>query len=93
MIETAGSRPAPASPPLRSRRGASRVLAWIPLGVALLLFLCSLLVWVTAPTSWLWLAAIAISEGGHFAVLPMVIFACVAWRFGHRSAALLALAT
>ncbi len=91
MIETAGPRTAAASEPTCSRRRVSRVLARVLLAVALLLFLCSMLVWVSAPTSWLWLAAILISECGHFAVVPALVGAAVAWRFGHRVTALLAL--
>src|SRR6187402_2740065 len=55
-----------------------------------LLFLGSLLVWLSAPTAALWIVAIILSEWGHFVALAMLIGAALAWRLGNRLTALLA---
>lgn len=50
--------------------------------VTLLLFLCSLLMLFSAPTSALWILAILIGEWGHFAALVALILAALSWRAG-----------
>jgi acetyl esterase/lipase len=69
-------------------------LQWIAFAAALLLFLCSLLVVFSAPTTALWITAIVIAEWGHFAALVALFLAAISWRRGRLGAitALLALA-
>ena len=55
-------------------------LRWIWFALALLLFLCSFLVWGSAPTSWSWITAILIGEWGHYAALAAVILLALSWR-------------
>ncbi len=56
-----------------------------------LLFLCSFLVWLSAPTAELWIVAIILSEWGHFAAIGLLVGAALAWRLGNRVTALVAL--
>ncbi len=66
----------------------------IVLATALLLFLCSLLVVFSAPTTSLWILAIVIAEWGHFVALVALILAAISWKLGRWGviAAVIALA-
>ncbi len=57
-------------------------LQWIVFATALLLFLCSLLVVFSAPTTSLWILAIVIAEWGHFVALVALILAAISWKRG-----------
>ena len=71
-----------------SERGTSvrvRVVRWVILPLTVLLFLASLLVFVSAPTGWLWIVAIIMSEWGHYATLAcacIIVLAFGAGRIG-----------
>ena len=73
----------------------TRLVRWIVLPVTVLLFLCSLFVFVSAPTEWLWVVAIIMGEWGHYAALACVVIAAVAFGAGRvgLTAALLAAVT
>ena len=66
---------------------------WLVFPATLLLFLCSFLVFVSAPTGWTWIAAIAMAEWGHYATVLCVVFlvaAAGAGRIGLTTAILAA---
>ncbi len=69
-------------------------LQWIVFATALLLFLCSLLVVFSAPTTSLWILAIVLAEWGHFFALVVLILAAISWKQGRLGviAAVIALA-
>ncbi|MDQ3626342.1 MAG: hypothetical protein M3372_04360, partial [Verrucomicrobiota bacterium] len=73
----------------RMRRLTSYFLA----AAAAVLFLCSLLVLVSAPTEWLWIVAIVIGEWGHLVAIACLVLALLSFRRGGlgRITALLAL--
>ena len=70
-------------------------LNWILYGCVVLLFLWSLLVLLSARTSWFWLLAILITEWGHYAGIIALILAALSWRRGSagRLIAILAVLT
>lgn len=73
----------------------SRIVRWIIFPATLLLFLCSLLVLFSAPTSWTWIVAIVLAEWGHYAAVVCVVFIAVsvgAGRVGLTTAVFAALA-
>ncbi len=75
-----------------SRRGRPMgFVDWILYGAIGLLFLTSLLVVVSAATSWLWVLAILITEWGHYAAIVALGLALLAWRRGARGRAMAAL--
>jgi acetyl esterase/lipase len=81
---------------MEERRTRSRFRRfWDPFAFAgtLLLFLCSLLVWFSAPTATLWIVAIVITEWGHFFALGLLVGGVIAWKLGNRWTAVLALVT
>ena len=57
-----------------------RAGVWLVLAVTVALFLCSLLVLVSAPTAWLWVVAIVIGEWGHFAAVFALFLGLVTFR-------------
>jgi acetyl esterase/lipase len=61
----------------RSRGKSERVslLRWIGFGLAVFLFLFSLLAICSAPTTLLWFVAIVVGEWGHLAVIPALLVA------------------
>ncbi|HSH40108.1 MAG TPA: alpha/beta hydrolase [Chthoniobacterales bacterium] len=59
-----------------------RLVRWVILPATLLLFLASLLVLVSAPTERLWIAAIVMSEWGHYAALACVCIVAIAFGAG-----------
>ena len=63
--------------------------------LTLLLFLCSLLVFASAPTGWLWVVALVVAEWGHYVALgALVLMALSVWRgFLGKITAALALLT
>ena len=65
--------------PAQRRIGA---WTWILYACVGLLFLWSLLVLVSARTSWFWLLAILITEWGHYAGIIALILAALNWRRG-----------
>ncbi len=65
-------------------------LRWFALAFALILFLWSLLVFFSAPTAILWIAAILIGEWGHYAAIGALLLAALSWR-SNRLAAVIAL--
>ena len=77
---------------LNSAPRRRRTLDWILDGCVALLFLCSLFVFVGAPTSWFWILAILSAECGHYAGIAALLFAFVSWRRGPRGRAIAALA-
>ena len=70
----------------------ARVIDWLLYGWVGLLFLCSLLVVVSAPTWWLWFVAIFMAEWGHYAGITALLLAAVTWRRGRAGRAMAALA-
>ena len=58
------------------------MLTWLLFPAAVVLFCCSLLVLVSAPTEWLWVAAIVIGEWGHFVAIAALLLAIVSFRAG-----------
>lgn len=71
-----------------------KLLLPLAFGVALVLFLCSLLTILSAPTAWLWIIAILIGEWGHYVALIAILLATMTWsgrRLG-RATALFAIA-
>jgi acetyl esterase/lipase len=68
---------------------------WLLLPITVVLFLCSLLVFVSAPTSWLWVAGIVIGEWGHYVAVGCVVVAVIAFGAGRLglTTSLLALVT
>ena len=60
----------------------TRLVRWIVFPVTVLLFLCSLLVFVSAPTEWLWVVAIIMSEWGHYVAIACVVVAAMALGAG-----------
>jgi acetyl esterase/lipase len=76
------------------RRARSRFRRWWDpfafVGTALL-FLCSFLVWFSAPTATLWITAIIITEWGHLFAIALFIGGVSAWLLGNRWTAALAL--
>ncbi|MEO5720533.1 MAG: alpha/beta hydrolase [Chthoniobacterales bacterium] len=65
---------------------------WILYFCVGLLFLSSLLVVLSAATSWFWILAILITEWGHYAGIVALILAVVNWRRGARGRPIAALA-
>jgi len=61
-------------------------LQWVGFALALILFLCSLLVLLSAPTTALWIVAIVIAEWGHFVGLVALFLAAISWRSGRLGA-------
>ena len=62
--------------------GRSRIVRWIIFPATVLLFLVSLLVFVSAPTEWTWIAGIVAAEWGHYAALASLLLAAVALGVG-----------
>ena len=60
----------------------SHVVRWIVFPLTLLLLLCSVLVFVSAPTEWIWIVAILASEWGHYAAAGCLLLGAVAIRVG-----------
>ena len=58
------------------------IAAWILFTAAVLLCLCSLLVFVSAPSDWLWIVAIIMAEWGHYAAILALVFAALSFRRG-----------
>lgn len=73
----------------------SRLVRWIVFPATLLLFLCSLLVFVSAPTEWTWIVGIIAAEWGHYAALATLLLGGIALRTGKMglATALLAVVT
>ena len=87
-----------ATEPKKGNAGTAHVfgaLQWIVFATSLLLFLCSLLVVFSAPTTALWIVAIVIAEWGHFVAFAALFLAAISWRRGRLGAitAMIALAT
>lgn len=61
--------------------------------ITVVLFLCSLLTLVSAPTAALWIVAIVIAEWGHYAALLCGFLALLAWNRGRLGAATAILAS
>ncbi|CAN5712148.1 alpha/beta hydrolase [soil metagenome] len=80
---------------IRLSLGAQRVLGWLAFAIALLLASCSLLVLFSAPTSWLWIVSILVTEWPHWAALIYLLLAALCFRFGKlgKVAAALAIAS
>jgi acetyl esterase/lipase len=79
---------------MQERRMRSRFRRWrdpFAFVATVLLFLCSFLVWFSAPTATLWVVAIIITEWGHFFALGLLVGGAIAWRLGNRWTAALAL--
>ncbi|MGI9113746.1 MAG: alpha/beta hydrolase fold domain-containing protein [Chthoniobacterales bacterium] len=75
------------------RAGKRRsILDWFLLILAAILFACSLLTVMSAPTSWLWIVAILITEWGHYAAIVAALIAAIAWRRREKITTLLAVA-
>ena len=65
------------------------LVRWLIFPATVLLFLSSLLVLVSAPTSWLWIVAIVVGEWGHYAAIAaccFLVFALGAGRIGLTTA-------
>ena len=60
----------------------SRIVRWVVLPATVLLLLCSLLVFVSAPTEWTWIVAIVAGEWGHYAALASLLLGAVALGAG-----------
>jgi acetyl esterase/lipase len=60
----------------------ARWLSFVLFAVTALVFLCSLQLFVPAPTAWLLIGAIILGEWGHYAAFAVVIVALIAWRRG-----------
>ena len=73
----------------------ARVVAWVVFPLMVVLFLCSLLVFVSAPTSWLWVVAIVMGEWGHYVAIVCLALGAVAIGAGRigLTTALLAIVT
>ena len=54
------------------------LVRWLIFPATLLLLLCSLLVFVSAPTGWLWIVSIVAAEFGHYAAVVCLLFALLA---------------
>jgi acetyl esterase/lipase len=70
-----------------------RLVRWVVLPATVLLFLSSLLVFVSAPTEWTWIVAIIAGECGHYAaVVSLLLASCAlgAGRIGLTTALLAA---
>ncbi len=65
---------------------------WLLFLVVALLFLCSLLVFLSAPTSWLWVVALLVVEWGHWFALAALSLAILSWQRGRRGRLTAALA-
>ena len=63
------------------------IVRWLILPATVLLFLCSLLVLLSAPTETLWTVAIIMGEWGHYAAVVSLLFAVVAIGAGRRGRA------
>ena len=63
-----------------------RVGLGLAVAATLVLFLCSLLVLVSAPNAWLWMAAIVIGEWCHFGVIAGLLLALLTFRAGRLGA-------
>ena len=76
------------------RRNSERptMVDWLLFGVVAIFFLCSLFVFLSAPTSWLWVAALLVVEWGHWFALAALLLAFVSWRRGRRGRLTAALA-
>ncbi|MBA2433369.1 MAG: alpha/beta hydrolase, partial [Chthoniobacterales bacterium] len=75
--------------------GLRRFLSWTAFALALLLFCASLLTLFTAPTSWLWIVSILVTEWPHWAALISLVVAVLnfpAGTIGKLGAALATLA-
>ncbi len=58
------------------------LVRWLIFPAALLLFLSSLLVLISAPTEWAWIVAILMGEWGHWAALLCVVLGVIAFGAG-----------
>jgi acetyl esterase/lipase len=71
----------------------ARLVRWILLPAVVLLFICSLLAFVSAPTAWLWIAAIVVGEWGHYLALACGAIAVIAFGAGRGGLTTAVLAT
>ena len=60
----------------------TRLVRWVIFPATLLLSLCSLLVFVSAPMAWLWIVAIIVGEWGHYVAVAALVFALIAFGAG-----------
>ncbi|MEP6809058.1 MAG: alpha/beta fold hydrolase [Chthoniobacterales bacterium] len=70
----------------------ARALDWAIYFCVGILFLCSLHVFFSAATSWLWIVAILITEWGHYFGIAALFLALIAWRRGRTGRPVAALA-
>ncbi len=73
-------------------RGRMSAIDWLLYVWVSLLFLCSLLVFVSAATSWFWILAILITEWGHYAGILALVLAIASWHRGMQGRPIAALA-
>ena len=74
--------PSPVSSARRTSGGAGTFIDLLLLALAAALLCCSSLVFVPAPTGWLWVVAILAGEWGHYAALICLFVAAVAFSRG-----------
>ncbi|MDQ6622513.1 MAG: alpha/beta hydrolase [Verrucomicrobiota bacterium] len=72
------------SEPKPTARKRARVGLRIAFVLTLLLFLSSLLVFLSAPTAALWVLAILAGEWGHYGAIVAIVLAVFSWRCGGR---------
>ena len=60
----------------------ARFVRWILFPLTIAVLLCSLLVFVPAPTEWLWVVAIIVGEWGHYVAVGCLVAAVIAFGAG-----------
>lgn len=63
-------------------RFRTQLVRWFVLPLTVLLLLCSLLVFVSAPTEWTWIVAVVAGEWGHYAALASLLLGALAFGAG-----------